>query len=704
MEWRMSNPLSLCVRTSIAAMMLVWASALARAQTGAIHGTVVDQNGRAVESAQISLAPSDRRALSFEDGTFDIPGLKPGDYVLSARRIGYQPASRTISLRDSTATVTITLVAIPAQLDAIHVREKLSGIRYSAVVLDQNDLPVADAEVIAIGINSNLRTDSLGRFTVPGLGRGTLAVRIRKIGYAAYFDSFRILAERADTLRMPRLAQSLTPVEVNEQSGFGRDFWAYREMQMRMAWKGAMAGAISREELDARGKQNLCDALPGTPSGVRLGLHNDPYCREIPKGLRFILVDGAMCRQGLLSDYDADQVEFVEVMPKDWSGSLEARRCGPPAFVIWMRRDAPRATPTRVLADATNPPADTAGPQVRLPPVEIQAAVPLLNPSHLQGQVVDSTNHPIRSAFVYTEDPLFATLTDKNGYFRFGELPSGPITVRAEHSGFMSIEFQLRLPPDSTVGVGLKLLRGETPSGKMQLDSTSGAGAQGRLVRVVSEHGQPIMYANVTLEGATTRITDEKGEINLGIGKRQEFTVRVARIGFAPWFGKVDLPASATMTVTLPRIAQTLAPVTVNGEASPKTALALTGFYDRWMMRQRGALSAVFIGPEEIEFRHPTKVTRMLQGLNGVRLICDITGNCAIHSTSQTSLQVGGGCPMAILLDGNQLYGAVNVDQLINVADVMAIEVYPHGGNMPINLQANDTNCGVVAFWTGSRR
>jgi hypothetical protein len=221
---------------------------------------------------------------------------------------------------------------------------------------------------------------------------------------------------------------------------------------------------------------------------------------------------------------------------------------------------------------------------------------------------------------------------------------------------------------------------------------------------VVSENSQPIMYANVTLEGATTRITDEKGEINLGVGKRQLFTVRVSRIGFAPWFGKVDLPAVATMTVTLPQIAHALAPVTVNGEAAPKSTLALTGFYDRWMEKQKGALSGVFIGPEEIEFRHPTKVTRMLQGLNGVRLICDRSGDCAIHSTGQTSLLVGGGCPMAILFDGNQMYGSVNVDQLINVNDVAAIEVYPRGGNMPVGLQANDTNCGVVAFWTGSRR
>jgi len=37
------------------------------------------------------------------------------------------------------------------------------------------------------------------------------------------------------------------------------------------------------------------------------------------------------------------------------------------------------------------------------------------------------------------------------------------------------------------------------------------------------------------------------------------------------------------------------------------------------------------------------------------------------------------------------------------VNDVMAIEVYERGGNMPISLQVNDTKCGVIALWTGSR-
>lgn len=394
----------------------------ARAQTGAgIHGKVVDQNGRSVESAQIVLTPGNRRALSLDDGIFEIPGLTPGEYVLSARRIGYQPASRSVTLRDSTAAVTITLVAIPAQLDSIHIREKVSGIRYSAVVLDQNDVPVSDAEVIAVGVNSNLRTDSLGRFAVSGLTRGALAVRIRKIGYGAYFDSFHILAERADTLRMQRLAESLTPVEVKEASGYGMDFWAYRDLESRQAWKGAMAGAISREELDARGKLNLCDALPGTPSGVRLSLHNDPKCKWFPEGIRNILVDGAMCRKGLLSDYDADQVEYVEVMPADMSGSLFARHCGPPTFVIWTRKSVHhQAVSAAKIAEAE-----------RLLEGSVHGADA---PRSIAGVVFDSVaNRPLSAAHVHLADLGRDTVADSLGAFRFDSVGAGVHAVWADH-------------------------------------------------------------------------------------------------------------------------------------------------------------------------------------------------------------------------------------------------------------------------------
>lgn len=95
-------------------------------------------------------------------------------------------------------------------------------------------------------------------------------------------------------------------------------------------------------------------------------------------------------------------------------------------------------------------------------------------PSHFQGQVVDTAGHPIRAAIVETDDPPKAVISDEDGYFKFAELPSGPITIRVKRIGFEGIEFQLRLPPDSTVSVGVKLF----PAAQMLSTVEVDAGAE----------------------------------------------------------------------------------------------------------------------------------------------------------------------------------------------------------------------------------
>src|ERR1039458_6924172 len=83
---------------------------------------------------------------------------------------------------------------------------------------------------------------------------------------------------------------------------------------------------------------------------------------------------------------------------------------------------------------------------------------PPTKPAHFQGQVVDTAGRPIRSAIVETDDPPKAVVSDDSGFFRFADLPAGPITVRVRRMGFEGVEFQLRLPSDSTVSIGVKLL------------------------------------------------------------------------------------------------------------------------------------------------------------------------------------------------------------------------------------------------------
>jgi hypothetical protein len=261
-----------------------------------------------------------------------------------------------------------------------------------------------------------------------------------------------------------------------------------------------------------------------------------------------------------------------------------------------------------------------------------------------------------------------------------------------------------------SIGAGVAALVFSTPTV---------ARAQTRTIKVVSSDGQPIAYANVSIEGGLTQITDEKGDVALGAGKQQTVTIRIRRIGFAPYFGKVDLPDTAsTVAITLPRLAQKLSTVTVSGAADVKPALALTGFYDRWLMRQKGLLSAVFISPEELEFRHPDRITAMLYGLVGV-MVKQSCVTVPIRSRSNGSkptcvmgpvaFNSTGGCPMAVVIDGKQQrpigQGAnVAIDDLLDAYDVAAIEVYARGGNMPISAQYQDTGCGALMFWTGSRK
>ncbi|MGH7655219.1 MAG: carboxypeptidase regulatory-like domain-containing protein [Gemmatimonadaceae bacterium] len=333
---------------------------------------------------------------------------------------------------------------IPQQLDSVRVRARSSTLNYSAVVLDLNNQPVAGAEVVAMGITNKLVTDSLGRFSLAGLGKAALTIRLRKMGYQATVESIRMLTDRADTIRMPRLALTLSKVEINERSGFGNDYWNYRELDQRQRWKGAMAGVVSREELDARGKQDLCDALPATPSGVKLALHNDPYCKDPEKGMKMLLIDGGWCRQGLLSDYLAADVEMVEVLPglgksvnmggDNYGGSLAARGCGGAGG-----RSAKPTTGNGAFESVT---VTVYGIWLRKPELSTKAIVP--KPRTIVGVVFDSiAQRPLAGAHVTLVDRKRETVADSLGAFRFDSVASGVHELKVDHETLR----QLGLPP-----------------------------------------------------------------------------------------------------------------------------------------------------------------------------------------------------------------------------------------------------------------
>lgn len=292
--------------------------------------------------------------------------------------------------------------------------------------------------------------------------------------------------------------------------------------------------------------------------------------------------------------------------------------------------------------------------------------------------------------------------------------------------------------------------------------SAATVNAQSTKLRVVGPGGEPVPFAWVAIKGEPN-IANENGEIVLGSGKHKTYELEVRRIGYQPWTGKLESPdTAAVLTVTLPRISQELAPVTVTGSAA-KSVLETVGFYKRWLQHQQGGLrNATFIGPEMIDKRKPVTTMDMLDHVLGVYLVENSKGARAPTTTGERPSGLaqadresrggrGGGanggsgygssssggsnmnlpqgissqniCYMSVLVDGGPICPSIGchythagdppgstsdehiieLDKVLDVKNVAAIEVYPARDGMPPDVLKLYNGCGVILIWTGSR-
>jgi hypothetical protein len=236
------------------------------------------------------------------------------------------------------------------------------------------------------------------------------------------------------------------------------------------------------------------------------------------------------------------------------------------------------------------------------------------------------------------------------------------------------------------------------------------------VVRVRDSNGLPMAHAFVEVEGGRGRVADDSGRVMLDAAP-DSLRLKVRRIGHAPYTGRVGRARSGEFEVTLKALAQTLASVTVVGRAV-KSPLELAGFYDRVQRAQRGTFNADFITPEELDGRQGARPTDVFQGRRFV-LVARTQGQY-----SQTFLQGRGRCNMTVYLDGRLLQpepprgarssgrpsqGVVPIDDLVNLNEVAAIEIYASASNAPAELiplvgASAQGACGIVAIWTGGRR
>jgi hypothetical protein len=189
--------------------------------------------------------------------------------------------------------------------------------------------------------------------------------------------------------------------------------------------------------------------------------------------------------------------------------------------------------------------------------------------------------------------------------------------------------------------------------------------------------------------------TDTAGLFELRPFATGRYRIRVTRIGYTQvTTAPVDIRDGETLDVELAILPEAvpLAPLTV---LSNRPSLVLDpylerrGYYERMRSYGKGGFGR-FIDREELDRLGTIQLRHVLHGIGAIRVVS--TGGRGIQITGRR------GCPVVIYINGVR-FGNVNIDEMVPVSSVLAIEVYS-GTVKPVEFGG----CAAVAVWTGRTR
>lgn len=143
------------------AVALPWASVEGQTTTGIIRGHVADESGSPVPEVTIIARSAEfgaeRQAMTNASGSYAMPGLRPGVYELTVRRIGFQAQSQTVQLLiGQTLTVDFRLDPAATQLSAVVVtaapqsETRTSEVATNITREQIQDLPSSDRNFLGL--------------------------------------------------------------------------------------------------------------------------------------------------------------------------------------------------------------------------------------------------------------------------------------------------------------------------------------------------------------------------------------------------------------------------------------------------------------------------------------------------------------------------------------------------------------------------
>jgi len=264
--------------------------AVAQQAVQSVIGTVRDSSGTPIGGADVVVGQ--RRTQTNNQGVFRVDSLRPGQYPITVRLVGYNPVrSRVVVVATEPTEVSYFLLPAPFLLPSVVVEGRRTGIYGSVGDTAYRAAPGARVQVAGYQ-GGEVLTDSMGRFAFPAADRGAYMVRVTFSGYTER----RILVELKKG-EGRELAVMLTPS--SRQSAAAEES-AIQELGLRFAM-GLARERLSGQELSRYESGGLCD-IPRLRS-------------EVGKQTTLILNGTSVYPEfevSALCAWRADEVELVE--------------------------------------------------------------------------------------------------------------------------------------------------------------------------------------------------------------------------------------------------------------------------------------------------------------------------------------------------------------------------------------------------------
>jgi hypothetical protein len=256
---------------------------------------------------------------------------------------------------------------------------------------------------------------------------------------------------------------------------------------------------------------------------------------------------------------------------------------------------------------------------------------------------------------------------------------------------------------------------------------------RGELLDLVSQ--EPLEAGLVVLRGADgsllgTTQTNDRGGWVFDLPRPGVYYLQAQRVGYESWLAGPVVMSAGEDTGYFFHLRPKpilLDPIEVSVEAT-RRHLELSGFYER----QRSDFGT-FLEPEEIEGTTAHRITEMLLGLPGVRLVATNAGSAGgrFIQLRGSDLSGGGLCRPRVFVDGllfargdsepreasrsplnefeathpSVLDQSLSLDDIGPPGDVAAIELYRIANQVPVRFGGTsvETLCGVIVVWTKRR-